>query len=73
MQYLIIIEKSKNGFSAYPPDIPGVGATAKTKKETISLLKEAIKLHLEDLRSRGLKIPKPTNEAASVSVNIKAA
>jgi predicted RNase H-like HicB family nuclease len=73
MEYLIIIEKSKSGYSAYPPDFPGVGITAKTKKEALSLIKEAIELHLEDLRSNGKKIPKPNNEAASVSVKVKAA
>lgn len=73
MEYIIILEKSKNGFSAYPPDLPGVGIAAKTKKEALHLIKEAIKLHLEDFRSRGLKIPKPTNEAVSISINIKAA
>jgi predicted RNase H-like HicB family nuclease len=73
MEYLIIIEKSKNGYGAYPPDLPGVGVTAKTKKEALNLVKEAIQLHLEDLRTRGVKIPKPINEAVSVKVNIKAA
>ncbi|RPI19140.1 MAG: type II toxin-antitoxin system HicB family antitoxin [Ignavibacteriae bacterium] len=73
MEYLIIIEKSKTGYSAYPPDLPGVGVTGKTKKLVLALIKEAIEFHLEDIYSSGKKIPKPKNEAATVTVKIKAA
>lgn len=68
MEYLVILEKSKNGYGAYAPDLSGVGVIGKTKREVLKLIKEAVALHLEDLRSRGVKIPKPKNEAASVLV-----
>lgn len=68
MEYLIILEKSKNGYGAYAPDLSGVGVVGKTKREVLKLIKEAIIMHLEDLRSRGSKIPKPINEAVSVLV-----
>ena len=48
MDYLAIIKKSGNGNSAYIPDIPGCIAAAKTKKETLKLLEEALEIHLED-------------------------
>ncbi|MDI6897078.1 type II toxin-antitoxin system HicB family antitoxin [Methanocella conradii] len=41
VKYTIIIEKSKNNYSAYCPDLPGVIATGKTK-ETIEKMREAI-------------------------------
>ena len=68
MEYLIIIEKSTNGYGAYAPDLPGIGVAGKTKKEVLKLIKDSIVLHLEDLKSRRLKIPKPQNEAVSVLV-----
>ena len=29
MKYLVIVEKSENGFSAYVPDLPGCASAAK--------------------------------------------
>ena len=39
-KYLIVIEKSKTGFSSYSPDIPGCIATGRTKKEVEKNLTE---------------------------------
>ena len=58
-KYLIIFEKTKTGFSAYSPDVPGCIATGKTKKSTEKNMKEAIEFHIEGLLQEGLKIPKP--------------
>ena len=33
MKYLIVIEKSKTGFSAYSPDVPGCVSTGRTVEE----------------------------------------
>lgn len=33
MDYLIVIEETKTGYSAYSPDITGCVSTGKTKKE----------------------------------------
>jgi predicted RNase H-like HicB family nuclease len=68
MKYLIIIEKSKNGYGAYAPDFEGVGVVGDTKEEVMEMMKEAIEMHIEDLRKRGIKVPEPSNEAASVLV-----
>jgi predicted RNase H-like HicB family nuclease len=68
MEYLIIIEKSRNGFGAYAPDLPGVGVVAETRQETLKLIKEAIELHIEDLKSSGKRLPKRRNEAVSILV-----
>ncbi|MCB0726336.1 MAG: type II toxin-antitoxin system HicB family antitoxin [Ignavibacteria bacterium] len=64
MDYLAIIKKSGNGYSAYIPDIPGCIAAAKTKKETLKLLEEALEIHLEDFS----KMPKQKTEAAIIKV-----
>jgi predicted RNase H-like HicB family nuclease len=64
MDYLAIIKKYGTGYSAYIPDIPGCIAAAKTKKETLELLEEALEIHLEDYS----KMPKQKTEAAVINV-----
>ena len=71
-KYLIIIEKTNTGYSAYSPDLPGCVATGKTKSETELLMKEAMEFHIEGMIDQGLEIPKPTSrEAEFVKINIK--
>ena len=59
MNYLVVIEKENNTYGAYVPDLPGCVAVARTKPRVKKLIEEAIALHIEDMRSRGLKIPRP--------------
>ncbi len=58
LKYLIVIEKTKSGYSAYAPDLPGCIATGKTKKAVERSMYEAVKFHLE-----GLQIPKTSAES----------
>jgi predicted RNase H-like HicB family nuclease len=67
-EYLIIIERGKNNLSASVPDLPGCIATANTEKELIRLMEKGIELHLEDMKQRGYKIPKPTTRSAMVVI-----
>ena len=60
MKYLVVIEKGKTGFGAHVPDLPGCVAVAKTRARIKRLIREAIELHIEDMRERGYPIPKPT-------------
>ena len=53
MKYVIISEKTDNGYSAYAPDLPGCIAAADTKIEVEELIREAISLHLESLHEHG--------------------
>ena len=59
MKYLVVIEKTKTGYSAYSPDLLGCVATGSTKGEVEQLMKEAIEFHLQGLREEGYKIPSP--------------
>ncbi|MCK5807732.1 type II toxin-antitoxin system HicB family antitoxin [bacterium] len=56
-RYLVVIEKTETGYSAYFPDIPGCVATAKTKKSVEKRIYEAAQFHLEGLRSIGERFP----------------
>jgi predicted RNase H-like HicB family nuclease len=60
MRYTIIIEHGAENFSAYAPDFPGCVAAADTEKETLALMKEALEMHIEDMRERGEPIPQPS-------------
>ncbi|VEN74715.1 hypothetical protein EPICR_40302 [Candidatus Desulfarcum epimagneticum] len=50
-KYLIVVEKTKTGFSAYSPDIDGCIATGATTEEVEKNIKEALEFHLEGLAS----------------------
>jgi predicted RNase H-like HicB family nuclease len=69
MKYLVVIEKGPTSFGAYVPDLPGCVAVAKTRRRVNRLIREAIQLHVEDMRTRGYPIPKPT--AASEFVELQ--
>lgn len=68
MQYLIIIEKTSTGYSAYSPDLPGCASTGATLAEVERNMGEAIEFHLEGLKAEGLEIPQPTTSSAYVVV-----
>lgn len=54
MRYAIVIEKAKDNYSAYSPDLPGCVATGATIEETETELLAAIQFHLDGLREDGL-------------------
>ena len=68
MKYLVIYEKSSNGWGAYAPDLPGLGIAAKTLDEAKHLIREAIEFHLEGMREHGDSIPVPSAVTEYVSV-----
>ena len=58
-EYAAVFEKTSNGWSAYAPDLPGLGVAAETFEETEKLLREGIEFHIEGLREDGMPIPEP--------------
>jgi len=69
MKYLVVVEKSENGFGAYVPDLPGCVAAAKTREEIVMLIQEAIEFHIDGLRKSGDPVPKPTSQGELVDVH----
>ena len=61
--YLVVFEKTKTGYSAYVPDLPGVIATGKTKAITSKNMYEAIQFHIERMQAENLKIPKSATQS----------
>ncbi len=68
MKYLIILEPTNTGFSAYSPDIQGCIATGYTEEETKANMAEAIEFHLEGLSEAGEKIPATQSKAVYVEI-----
>ena len=67
-EYLVIIEKAENNYSAYSPDLPGCVATGGTKEETLRNMREAIAMHLSGLKEDGLPVPPPSSSAEYLAV-----
>jgi predicted RNase H-like HicB family nuclease len=59
MQYTVVYEKTRTGWSAYPPDLPGCGATGRTLALVKRRIRWAIKAHIKGLHEDGLRVPPP--------------
>lgn len=68
LQYMVVIEKGETSYGAYVPDLPGCVAVGKTREETLELVKEAVKFHLEGLCERGESVPEPLSSSELVDV-----
>lgn len=69
MKYLIVVEKSETGYSAYSPDVPGCIATGTTEAETEANMREAIAFHFDGLKEEGLPLPQPSTKSAYVEIS----
>lgn len=68
MKYLIVIERTKTGYSAYSPDLTGCIATGRTRPEVQRTMREAIRFHLDGLKSEGIRPPRPRSSSGYVEV-----
>ncbi len=69
MKFLIVIEPTGTGFSAYSPDLPGCVSTGATREEVERNMQEAIELHLEGLREEGYTVPEPGTSSAYIEIS----
>lgn len=67
-KYLVVFEKTKTGYSAFVPDLPGCISTGKTRKDIEKNIQDAIEFHIEGLKIDGLIIPEPTDNYAFIKV-----
>ena len=67
-RYLIVIEETDTGFSAYSPDLPGCIATGHDRAEVEQTMRDAIAFHIEGLREAREPIPQPVSTSAYVDV-----
>ncbi|MDP8248795.1 MAG: type II toxin-antitoxin system HicB family antitoxin [Candidatus Tritonobacter lacicola] len=67
-RYLIVIEETETGYSAYSPDLDGCVATGATKEEVEKRMREAIEFHLDGLKTEGLPVPSSHSFSAYLEV-----
>jgi predicted RNase H-like HicB family nuclease len=67
-KYLIVVEETSTGYSAYSPDLDGCVATGQTREEVEREMREAIAFHLEGLTRQGEALPEPHTYSAYVEV-----
>ncbi len=68
MKYLIVIEQTASGYSAYSPDLPGCVSTGDTRENTERNMREAIDFHVQGLIEEGYEVPKPPSTSSYVEV-----
>ena len=68
MEYAVVFERTSNGWSAYAPDLPGLGVAAATIEETELLMREGIEFHIAGLREDGLPVPSPATQVKQIAI-----
>lgn len=67
-RYLILIESTDTGYSAYSPDLPGCVAIGNTPEDVNQNMQDAIEFHLEGLQLAGFTIPVPQTAIAYIEI-----
>ena len=68
MKYLVVIEETSTGYSAFLPDVAGCIATGATQSEVRKSMQEALEFHIEGLRAEGEALPRSTTSSCYVEV-----
>lgn len=63
--FSIVIEKDKDGYFAFCPELQGCYAQGDTHEEAFKNIKDAVKLHVEDIKESKEKLP----EIESISLS----
>ena len=63
-EYATIFERTSTGWSAYAPDLPGLGVAGPTYEATEELIREGIAFHIEGLFRDDELVPEPTTRVA---------
>lgn len=69
MTYLVVIEPTATGFSAYSPDLPGCVATGATEAGAECEMRDAMAFHVEGLVLEGYPVPEPSTRSAYVDID----
>jgi predicted RNase H-like HicB family nuclease len=68
-EYAVIFEKTETGWSAYVPDLPGLGVAGASFEDAEQLMREAIEFHIEGLRADGEPVPEPTTRVTRMPIS----
>jgi predicted RNase H-like HicB family nuclease len=67
-RWLVVLEETSTGCSAYSPDVPGCVATGNTVDDAEREMAAAIAFHLEGMRCEGLELPAPHSSSLYVDI-----
>jgi len=68
-KYLMVIEPTQTGFSAYSSDLLGCVSTGRTREEVEQNMREAITFHVDGLREEGQAVPEPGSHSAHIELS----
>jgi predicted RNase H-like HicB family nuclease len=66
MRYAVVIEKAKENYSAFVPDLPGCVAAGPTVEAVEAEIRAAIRFHIDGLKQDGQPVPPPSSLAEYV-------
>lgn len=72
LRYLVVVELGPTSFGAYVPGLSGCAAAGKANAKALKLIREAIEMHMSDLKSECREVPKPTSASEVVEVEVDA-
>lgn len=70
MGFLVVIEPTERGYSAFAPDLDGCVASGRTRDQVERQMRAVIEFHLASLRSVGRTPPEPNALATYVDVMV---
>jgi predicted RNase H-like HicB family nuclease len=70
MKYLVVIEEGETSWGAHVPDLPGCVAVGQSRKEAITLITQAVEMHIDGLRGSSQPIPAPASDSTYVETNV---
>ena len=68
-EFAVIFEKTHTGWSAYAPDLPGLGVAGSTYEATEQLIRDGISFHIEGLLADDEAIPEPTTRVVQMPIS----
>jgi predicted RNase H-like HicB family nuclease len=60
MRYAVVIERARENYAAYVPDLPGCVSTGETLEEVEQNIREAMQFHIDGLKQDGVPVPEPS-------------
>jgi len=68
-EYAVMVEQTSTGWSAYVPDLSGLGGAGSSIEVTEDLIREGITFHIEGLLADGELVPEPTTRVARMPIS----
>jgi predicted RNase H-like HicB family nuclease len=67
-RYLIVVEETETGYSAFSPDLPGCIATGGSRDEVEQNIQEAMRFHVDGMLEDGEALPNPHSYSSYVQI-----